>query len=583
MEKKNTTKDRIVIYQLLPRVFTNTTQKITKFGTIEENGCGKLNHLNSHVLEHIKMLGISHIWFTGILEHATCTDYSSYGITRDHPAVIKGVAGSPYAIKDYYDIDPDLAENVPERMTEFENLVRRCHELNLGVIIDFVPNHLARQYHSDAKPDGVKDFGRNDNTQQAFSASNNFYYQPGEALHVPHEATQLPYVLKAGLESYHEFPAKATGNDRFDAYPKFDDWYETVKLNYGVDYVKNREKHFEPIPDTWKKMLDILNFWAKKNVDGFRCDMAEMVPVEFWNWAIPRVKEKFPGIVFIAEIYNPRAYRSYIEEGHFDFLYDKMGLYDTLRSVMEGKSAARDITKVWQDLEGLDAYMLRFMENHDEQRIASRYFAGNAQAGIPAMTVAALINTGPVMIYSGQESGEPAEGETGFSGDDGRTSIFDYCSMPEHVKWINNGKYDGGGYSPQQKKLYAFYQKLLNLAGDEVFSKGHFYDLMWCNPDNEAFDGRYIYTFLRFYEGKTFWVLANFHPTEQRRVSVKFPEDLFEWMGLNGNFSVAGKEILVSHNDIFTDRALMTNDGLSIILENLSVRVFELQFELKSS
>lgn len=79
----------------------------------------------------------------------------------------------------------------------------------------------------------------------------------------------------AAAEAYKEYPAKATGNNRFDAYPNINDWYETVKLNYGIDYQNGNTPHFNPIPDTWTKMLDILLFWAGKNIDGFRCDMAE--------------------------------------------------------------------------------------------------------------------------------------------------------------------------------------------------------------------------------------------------------------------------------------------------------------------
>ena len=574
---------RPVIYQLLPRLFSNTNTNNKMFGTLTENGCGKLNHITQHVLRQIRKQGITHIWFTGLLEHASCTAYPEYGIEDDIPEAVKGIAGSPYAIRDYYDIDPDLAENISARMAEFECLVERCHKLKLGVIMDFVPNHVARRYFSDVKPDGVTDLGENDNNEKAFLPSNNFYYLPGETLKLPEQLKQLPYVANSKKVPYHEFPAKATGNDRFNARPDINDWYETVKLNYGVDYLDNGRKYFDPIPDTWFKMRDILLFWAAKKVDGFRCDMAEMVPVEFWNWVIPQVKDKFSDIIFIAEIYNPDAYRTYIHEGRFDYLYDKVGLYDTLKMVMAGEVPARNITHEWQKLQGLDEYMLRFMENHDEQRIASSQFAGNARAGWPSMAVSALMNKGPVMIYSGQESGEPGSGETGFSGNDGRTSIFDYCSMPEHLKWVNNGKYDGGGFSPDQKENFKFYTRLLNLCHHEVFRLGHFYDLMWCNDDNESFNGNHIYTFLRYYKGQAFLVVANFHKEYNVKLKIKFPDDLLKLTGQEGNPVITGKNILTGGKKQIRDIDKLTESGITITIDRSTACAFYLKLKVKGS
>ncbi len=570
---------RPVIYQLLPRLFSNTNSNNKKFGTLSENGCGKLNHITSRVLRQIRKQGITHIWFTGLLEHASSNAYHQFGIEGDNPEVVKGIAGSPYAIRDYYDIDPDLAENIPSRMAEFESLVKRCHKINMGVIIDFVPNHVARSYYSDTRPNGVPDLGENDDNDKAFLPSNNFYYLPGEELELPEQLKHLPYVSASGTEPYHEFPAKATGNDGFTARPEINDWYETVKLNYGVDYRDYGRKYFDPIPDTWFKMRDILLFWASKNVDGFRCDMAEMVPVEFWKWVIPQIKEKFPDIIFIAEIYNPDAYRLYIETGQFDFLYDKVGLYDTLRLVTAGEVHARNITQDWQKLDGLDPYMLRFMENHDEQRIASAQFAGNARAGWPAMAVSALMNMGPVMIYSGQESGEPGSGETGFSGDDGRTSIFDYCSMPEHLKWVNEGKYDGGSFSTEQKKNYNFYTRLLNLCHHEAFRLGYFYDLMWCNDDNEFFNGKYIYTFLRYYEDRAFLVVANFHKEKALKLKIKLPHDALKLMGQKGSSLSSGKDILKDHRNHVRDVEKFNDTGITVTADRLSAHAFHLKFK----
>ncbi|HEY6913943.1 MAG TPA: alpha-amylase family protein, partial [Paludibacter sp.] len=431
---------KFVIYQVFPRLFGNDNTTNKQNGTIDENGCGKFNSFTPKALEQIKSLGATHVWYTGIIEHATQTDYSAYGIPKDHPGVVKGKASSPYAIKDYYDVDPDLAENVENRMAEFEALVKRTHEVGMKVIIDFVPNHVARQYHSDAKPAGVIDLGETDHSEWAFSPLNNFYYIPNQPLNPQFD-----------VKGYMEFPAKATGNDQFTASPTINDWYETVKLNYGVNYVEGGQKQFDPIPDTWFKMRDILLFWASKRIDAFRCDMAEMVPVEFWGWAITQVKERYPDILFIAEVYQPAEYRNYIFNGKFDYLYDKVGLYDMLRDVTSRNSPVRDITSCWQSLEGIENKMLNFLENHDEQRIGSGFFSGNGMCAQPAMIVAATLTQAPVMIYAGQELGELGMDNEGFSGMDGRTTIFDYWGVKSLQAWSNGGMFDG-------KKLTAEHQ-----------------------------------------------------------------------------------------------------------------------------
>ncbi|MCF8230545.1 MAG: alpha-amylase [Bacteroidales bacterium] len=514
------------IYQIFTRLFGNKQEKMTFNGSREENGTGKFDDITQKALEMIKELGITHVWYTGIIEHALVQGYPEHGIPDGNPVVIKGKAGSPYAIKDYYDVNPDLAVDVSKRMSEFEALVERTHESGMKVIIDFVPNHLARIYHSDVKPEGVKDFGEDDNAEKAFDPQNNFYYIPGEKLILPEELHQrFPGVL------YEEFPAKATGNDQFTHQPGINDWYETVKLNYGVDYENDHQKHFDPIPDTWKKMEHILKYWAGKGVDGFRCDMAEMVPVEFWEWVIQQVKADNPEIIFIAEIYNPDAYSEYIRRGGFDYLYDKVDLYDTLKGVMRGEQPASEITGCWQSLQGNDACMLRFLENHDEQRIASRFFAGDPWKAIPAMLVSATINKGPAMLYFGQEVGEPAEGASGFSGDDGRTTIFDYWRVPEHQKWMNNGNFDGGKLSNDQQALREKYREIGEIAQEEAIVNGHFYDLMYFNEDSPQFDSKKIYAYIRYTGNQKLLFLANFSG-EEKQIRVKIPKHAFEMMGM---------------------------------------------------
>lgn len=570
---------KIVIYQIFTRLFGNTQTTNAQYGTIEENGIGKFNHIHHMALQRLKSMGFTHIWYTGIIEHAVLNDYRDYGIPLDDADVVKGRAGSPYAIKDYYDVNPDLAEEVPNRMQEFEALVQRTHNQDLKVIIDFVPNHVARFYQSDAKPDSVKDLGSEDNTHIAFDPNNNFYYIVGEAFQVPAEYVPLgdrSFPTKDG--KFDEFPAKATGNDQFTARPHIHDWFETVKLNYGIDYLNNRQTYFDPIPNTWHKMLDILLFWAHKKVDGFRCDMAEMVPVEFWHWVIPKVKEKYPDLIFIAEIYNPDQYRNYLDTGHFDYLYDKVQIYDTLRAVIEGHGTLRYLPDIWQFLRNKNKSMLRFLENHDEQRIASRFFAGNPENAKPGMVVSALLHTGPVMVYFGQEVGEPAIGASGFSGDDGRTTIFDYWGVPEHQKWMNNHQYDGGGLSEQQKQLRQFYSQLLNLSHHEAISQGYFYDLY---PHNRNYVQGYrenIYSFLRFTNQQKLLILANFDTQNTYHFKLKIPLSAIQAMQLDEAGEYALKDIFQTNDSTTfrTDDVIISegDHGIPLQLTPLQSYVF---------
>ena len=477
-----------IIYQLLPRLYTNYCQNPVHNGTLAQNGSGKLNAITDRVLRDIKSLGTTHVWYTGVIEHAHDADYTAYGIARNNRHVVKGHAGSPYAITDYYDIDPDLAENVTDRVKEFEALVARTHKAGMKVLIDFVPNHVAREYCSDAKPEGVEDLGEGDNNDMFFSPANNFYYIPRQQF--------TPHVeMGCGDDAYVEFPAKASGNDCFHASPGVNDWYDTVKLNYGVD-PWNGSKHFDPIPPTWFKMLDILRYWAAKGVDGFRCDMVHMVPVEFWQWAIADIKKNYPDIIFIAEIYDIGLYRPYINAG-FDYLYDKVNLYDTLRAIECNDVSAARITSCWQTVEGIGDRMLNFLENHDEQRFASPQYAGDAHRVVPSLVVSSMINTGPMMIYGGQELGEAALDSEGYSGYDGRTTIFDYWSMPSVRARLNGGLCDGS--MPEDiSQLRDTYARILKICNAEpAVREGRFFDLMYANYDNPGVDPHRNYIFLR--------------------------------------------------------------------------------------
>ena len=524
---------KIILYQIFTRLFGNDNTQCIPNGSIEQNGCGKLANFTPEALAAIKKLGTTHVWYTGIIEHATQTDYSQLGIRPDHKATVKGKAGSPYAIKDYYDIDPDLATNIPNRMKEFTQLVKRTHNAGLKMIIDFVPNHVARCYHSDAKPKNVVDLGEKDDTSLFFSPKNNFYYLPGTTL-----------GGEVDWQDYTESPARATGNNRFDAYPSRNDWYETVKLNYGVNYLEGERTDFYPFPSTWLKMRDILLFWAKKGVDGFRCDMAEMVPFQFWGWVIPIVKEKYPHIIFIAEVYNTWEYYNYVKHGKFDYLYDKVGLYDTLIGIIRHQQSATDITRTWQNLGELREHMLHFMENHDEQRLASDFIVGHGRPALPAMLVSATIDTCPTMVYFGQELGERGMDEEGFSGRDGRTTIFDYWSVDTLRRWHDGGTFSGKELNEGERDLQSYYSRLLHIARDEkAISEGNFFDLMYVNPHTANFNPHRQYAFLRKHENELLLIVANFDEWDAQ-VAVNIPTDAFNYFELETFDNIKATELL---------------------------------------
>ena len=517
-------KEKIFIYQLLPRLFGNNSNVNIKNGSLEENGSGKFNDITSELLDKLKKSGYTHIWYIGVIAHASTTNYTSFGIPQEYPEIIKGKAGSPYAIRDYYDVDPDLADNIPKRMSEFEDLIERSHKAGLKVIIDNVPNHVARNYKSVNRPPFVKDFGEDDDKTKAFSARNNFYYLPSQDLDI-----QLSTEKKESF-NYTESPAKVTGNDCFTNKPTQYDWYETVKLNYGIDYQNGNNSYFNPIPDTWKKMKDVLLYWADKQVDGFRCDMAEMVPIEFWKWSIPQIKAKYPDIIFIAEIYNPSQYRNFLDKNCFDLLYDKVGLYDVLRDVSCGYRPSSDISFTLNNVGDIQHKMLNFMENHDEQRIASDYFLKEGIKGKAAMILTCCINKNPVMIYSGQEFGERGMDEEGYSGKNGRTTIFDYWSVDTLRRWNNKGKWNEELLNSEESKLSLFYSKLITLGNQEnAISQGLFYDLMQANYDNEDFDSTRLFAFMRGFEDNILLIVVNFDKLE-KECKLYIPEHAYTFL-----------------------------------------------------
>lgn len=529
--------DKVIIYQVFTRLFGNRNTTRKEWGTIAENGSGKFNDFDSKTLKSIKKLGVSHIWYTGVIRHATQTNYSQYGIPSQSATVVKGKAGSPYAICDYYDVDPDLAVNVEKRMDEFNKLVVRTHNAGLKVMIDFVPNHVAREYKSICKPEGIEDLGANDDKSQGFSPQNNFYYCPG-----------CHFEPSFDKGDYDEYPARATGNDHFDNHPGINDWYETVKLNYGVDYW-TRFGHFSPVPDTWDKMVEILLFWASKGIDGFRCDMAEMVPTAFWAYATAKVKTQYPHIVFMGEVYNPSEYRNYINSG-FDWMYDKVGMYDAMRAVISGEAPAHILTGAWQSVDDIKEHMVYFLENHDEQRIASDFFAGSAIKGLPGMVASVLMKSSPFMLYAAEEYGEKGMDKEGFSGKDGRNTIFDYWSVDTLCRA------EADALNEEERLVFAVHEKTLQIARKEKAVDGDFYDLMYVNPSSENFNNEKQFAFLRKKDNELLIVVVNFDDRDVN-IQVRIPSHAFEYLAIPEKKYKAKDLLSGDKQDI-----VLSNDGL---------------------
>ncbi len=521
----------------------NINTNLVRNGSAQQNGVTKFKDVSTKALKALKAKGITHVYATGLIEHATMEDLTAFGSPLDHPSVVKGRAGSPFAIKDYYDVNPFLAVNPAKRMDEFKGMLARFHETGIKLVIDFVPNHLARQYHSDQKPAGIEDFGMRDNNQVSFAPNNNFYYLPGTQFSVP-EGVHPPVQVTI---PYTEIPAKVSGNNVFNSQPSINDWFETVKLNYGVDFQHGNTTHFDPIPDTWVKMIEVLNYWADLGVDGFRCDMAEMVPVEFWSYAIPKIKSKHKQVVFIAEIYQPNLYKDYIFKGGFDYLYDKVGLYDGIRRLMQEKPEATtaDITRVWQNESGDFAkHMLRFLENHDEHRLNTPAFAANNfWSTIPGMVVTSTLHDGPLMIYMGQEFGEKANEIEGYNEADDRSSMFDFWRVETHQRWMNGGKFDGGLLSAAEKEIDQFYQQLFKLVHtSDAIQQGSFFDLQYVQ--DAAYDAKHLYSFLRYNAKEKLLIVTNFDAKQGHEFTIQLPQLALDMMQV--------KSVKLAKNTYFT-------------------------------
>ncbi|MEM9678953.1 MAG: alpha-amylase family glycosyl hydrolase [Bacteroidota bacterium] len=554
-------KKKEVVYQVFTRLFGNTNTTNKSWGTLEENGVGKFNDFTDKALKEIKDLGVTHIWYTGVPHHDVITDYTSYGISNDDPDIVKGRAGSPYAVKDYYNVNPDLAVDINNRLQEFEALIERTHNAGLKVLIDIVPNHVARNYQSLTNPEGTTDFGAEDDKAVTYNVNNNFYYNPGEAFKVPEwKNGYQPLGGEAhplSDKKFDEDPAKWTGNGSRASQPDMYDWYETVKVNYGItpdgqkdfdelpEGFENKDymTHYEfwkdkTVPDSWKKFRDIALYWTEKGVDGFRFDMAEMVPVEFWSYMNSSIKMKNPRAFLLAEVYQPHLYRDYIKKGKMDYLYDKVQLYDTLKHVMQGHGKTDNIPPILDELSDIEHHMLHFLENHDEQRIASPDFAGDALKGKPAMVVSATSTTAPTMVYFGQEFGEPGAEDLGF-GDPTRTSIFDYGSVPSMVRWVNNKQFDGGQSTTEELELRDFYKRLLNFTINSSALMGNYQDIHLYNQQNTEWYNDKVLSFVRWSDDEKLIVISNFNADDTYGFELQLPENLVTKLKLkDGSFDL---------------------------------------------
>lgn len=594
-----------VVYQVFTRLFGSTNETNKPWGTIAENGVGKFSDFDEVALQSIKALGVSYVWYTGVPHHAVINDYTEFGISLDDPDVVKGRAGSPYAVKDYYNVNPDLADDPANRLAEFEALIARTHAQQLKVIIDIVPNHVARDYHSLSKPDGISDFGENDNTDVEYARNNNFYYVVGEAFKVPEgENGYKPlggdaHPLADG--QFTEIPAKWTGNGARAPQPSFNDWYETVKINYGVrpdgsydfdvlpeEYAnKSLAEHAafwqdKSVPDSWLKFEQIVHYWLDKGVDGFRYDMAEMVPVEFWSYLNSSIKVKKPDAFLLAEVYNPRLYRDYLHMGKMDYLYDKVEFYDALKLLMQGKGPAQPLEDIQLSLQDIELHMLHFLENHDEQRIASPEFAGSAEKGKPAMVVSSLISRSPTMLYFAQDVGEDGSEETGF-GDPSRTTIFDYAGVPAHQRFMNNGKFDGGQSTESEKQLRAFYEVLMSISANHPSMLGEYLSLHSFNTKRAEIDSQNAYSesqfsFVRWTNNKALIVISNFDEHTVSELNVHLPISLLsEWNLDEGDYALTD---LLTGRQYALEVARKRSDAfLNVQLDKLESLVLELSLE----
>lgn len=388
---------------------------------------GKMSGWDGPSFAYLKTLGVDYVWYTGIPRHSTGKDF------------VKGDPGCPYSITDWMDVNPYLADVPDDRLAEFDALVARTHAAGLKCILDFIPNHVARDY-------------------------------------------------RGGIRHHNWCDG---------------DWTDTFKINWDD-------------PRTLETCVRVLQFWAARGADGFRFDMAELVPASQLRELISRVRAKYPELLMVAEVYIKDNYRMFLDYVGFDLLYDKSGSYDILRNIVCCGGSARQLTWNWQWLGEMQPKMLNFLENHDEQRIASREFAGSAGRCYSALAFSALYNNASFMLYFGQEVGEDAS-----EGDCGRTSIFNWCD-PAHVRRLNAHIGAGTPLPEEDAAVLSRYREILSYAKLPAFSCGKTWDLCYCQDTQFDRDG--CFAFLRYDSASAYVVLCNFTAVP-REMEIRIPRE----------------------------------------------------------
>ena len=413
-----------IIYQALPRLW----------------GKGHFSDWTGKAFSYLKALGVDYLWLTGVPRHESGTPFT------------KGCPGSPYAIIDWYDVNPYLADNEDKRMHEFELLIKRAHLAGIKIMIDYIPNHVGRSYAGD-----------------------------------------LPCF------------------DHCDG-----DWTDTRKVNWND-------------PSTVDKMVDILCFWANKGIDGFRCDMVELVSAEALGEVVRRTRSAFPGLVFVAETYIKENYRRYLSTSSIDILYDKSGSYDILRAISNGNCSATALTSNWQWQAEIQGAMLNFLENHDEQRLASRFWNNGRRYPWAELAFSVLFNEASFMLYYGQEWMDDAA-ET----DNGRTSIYDFTS-PSGVRraahFARTGKAIKLNDAADTDSLdcYRRYLELMQTAASPLMRQGSNWDLCYLQNDCK-WNRDNMFAFARYDGHGAAVVICNFSDSDTE-LSVRLPEELLKYTG----------------------------------------------------
>ncbi len=510
----------VTIYQVAPRTYA-----------AQGNGAalaGKLSDMTTDRLREIRDLGIDYLWLTGVLEHAARA--------QTDPDVVKGEAGSYYAIYDNWDVSSEIGT-----MADFEAVIERAHSVGLRVLIDFVANHTARLHRTDVVCKQHLDFGRGDRTEVAFDRDNNYYYMPNTSFTPPTQTGSAGSdgafdtdIFTPGIQL--ESPARVTGNDIVSPNPPISDWFETVKLNYGWDLI-NKRANYSPRPRTWNQMIDVARYWVEKGVDGFRVDFAHAVPIEFWRTFAAELKAVQPQVFLLAEAYET-DYRMKLPgftfydmlDAGFDSVYNSAMYWamhnqvqrpGDMRSAVPNRSPALAANIVNRGFQ-----FTQYLENHDEERVASRTFAPwigeraqRAELGL-AYTAYLGLMPGNLLMHGGQELQEDASVFGSYAGDNGKTSIFDYVYQSQTRLWQS-------GNRPQWMiDFRQRYRDLLALKRLPAFSAIHkesvpsLVDLD--GPNNYKEQSNWISSYIRFQGNDAYLVVTNGDPFVAHAATIHF-------------------------------------------------------------